>query len=123
MKTTLLIAASLLALSTFGCASSTEGPDEPVVAKTDTTESTTPRMINQGGCTPEQLAMGAWEVHGICFGGGGSSSGGGGGVGACQSRCDTSSSRCEATCEARGGLAACFESCYRLEGLCYQGCH
>ncbi|MBX3192455.1 MAG: hypothetical protein KF819_36025 [Labilithrix sp.] len=118
MKTTLIVAA-LLATSTFACAASSDGPDESEVAVE--TSGASPQMINQGKCTPAQLAMGAWEVDGICFSGGGAG-GGGGSTGACFAKCDSASSKCEAQCEARGGATACFASCYRQESLCYAKC-
>lgn len=120
MNTTFGIAA-LLTMSMFACAAPAEEEvdgDAPGVE----TSSTQQRMINQGSCTPAQLAMGAWEAGGVCFSGGGAG-GGGGGSGACAAKCSSNSGKCEARCEARGSTTACLESCFRLESLCLESCH
>ena len=117
--------AALLALaaSTFACAAPTDPQDpEPVVATIETGESTTPKMINQGGCTPAQLAMGAWEAGGVCFSGGGAGGGGGGGgSNACVSRCSSTEGKCEARCA--DGDDACAVRCLIIESRCVLNCH
>ena len=122
MKTTITLAASLaslLALATVGCAADAPEPEEPVGAAPDTSESTTAKMISQGSCSPQQLAMGAYEVDGYCYSGDAQppvpSR-------ACVDRCSRASARCESICDQRGGSQICYSNCVRAEYNCMQAC-
>ena len=119
MKTTIAIAC-LLVGSTFACAAPTEDPQGPEVATVDTSSTTTPQMIKQGGCTPDQLEAGWFEAGGDCYGPGGGSGGGG----AACAKCETAFDRCDAVCERKVGAAqrTCRSSCARVLGLCYSHC-
>jgi hypothetical protein len=66
------VAAFALPLVALACSASpdTQNSEVPAVAASGTH----PQAINEGGCSPEQLALGWYEVDGECYGPGARSS-------------------------------------------------
>jgi hypothetical protein len=126
MKTVLVTASLFVIGSMFACAAPAEQQEPPVVVEAAEAK---PQMINQGGCTPEQLAMGAWEVDGECYSGGGAGGGGVGGGGGgggtsirCHDRCMTTEAACERRCETSTSMSRCLNLCYAAEARCDLNC-
>ena len=120
---TILFASPLLALALFACAAPTdeESQDSTEKAAVENTGEVSSKMINEGGCTPEQIAMGGYDDgYGECItGGGGGGGGGGSNPTGCFTRCDTAEGKCEAKCKTNVCITNCLKVMSRCESFCY----